>query len=61
MRGKHGKKSKSLGGTLGKSIAAAAVLAGVAGGVKMFMRRGEGIDEPAPAPPTLQDYDNPIR
>ncbi|MCW4354775.1 hypothetical protein ONR57_15815 [Hoyosella sp. YIM 151337] len=59
MGGKRRKKSTPLGGTLGKSIVAAAAVAGVAGGVRMFMRRGEAYDEPAPTPPTLKDYDAP--
>lgn len=54
------KRSKQPLGGLGKSIAAAAVVAGIAAGVRMFMRRGEAYDEPAPTPPTLKDYDNPI-
>ncbi|GGC64228.1 hypothetical protein IEU95_11520 [Hoyosella rhizosphaerae] len=40
-----------------QSIAGVAVIAGIASGVRMFMRRGEAVDEPAPRPPRLADYD----
>ncbi|WP_278313981.1 hypothetical protein [Lolliginicoccus levis] len=49
---------KSRNRVLFQAIAGTAILAGVASGVRMFMARGEMVDEPAARPPRIADYDD---